>query len=124
MHLLSAGCMFGRLERNLAQKREYGELHGTVRTEQPTDLPIVVAVYTAEDGGAQLIDEFVLAGPGPYFFKVRAGSYHVAAFEDLNRNFAYDSGVDPSALLNGGKPVAVEGGATVGGLDIDIRDDG
>ena len=122
MPLLSAGCMFGRLERNLAQKREYGELRGTVRTEQPTDLPIVVAVYTAEDGTAQLVDEFVLAGPGPYFFMVRAGSYRIAAFEDLNRNFTYDPGVDPSTLLNAGESVAVEGGATVSGLDIDIRD--
>lgn len=114
--------MFGRLERSLAQKREYGVLEGTVRTEQPTDLPIVVAVYTGADGAEQLVDAFVLAGPGAYFFTVRAGTYRIAAFADVNGNFTYDAGLDPSALLHAGAPVTVAGGTTVRDLDIDIRD--
>jgi len=116
--------MFGRLQRSLAQKRAYGVLEGAVRTGQPTDLPIVVVVYTGADGAEQLIDEFILAGPGSYFFTVRAGTYRVAAFEDVNSNFAYDAGLDPSALLNAGEPVTVAGGATVRDLDSDIRDTG
>jgi len=120
--LVPAGCMFGHLERSLEQKREYGVLEGAVRTEQPTDLPIIVVVYTGANGTEQLIDEFMLAGPGTYFFTVRAGTYRLAAFADVNRNFAYDAGLDRSALLRAGAPVTVAGGATVSDLDIDIRD--
>jgi len=88
--------MFGRLERSLAQTREYGVLEGAVRTEQPTDLPIIVVVYTGADGAEQLIDEFVVAGPGTYFFTVRAGTYRIAAFEDVNRGFTCAAGADPA----------------------------
>lgn len=114
--------MFGRLDRSLAQKREYGVLEGAVRTAQANDLPIVVAVFTGADGAEELIDEFVMAGPGTYFFTVRAGTYRIAAFEDVNRNFAYDAGLEPAALLDAGAPVTVAGGATVRDLDIDLRD--
>jgi pimeloyl-ACP methyl ester carboxylesterase len=114
--------MFRHLERNLAIKREWAALRGSVRTQQPTDLPIVVFVYAGESGREQLVDYFVLAGPGPYSFTVPAGTYRLAAFEDLNRDFTYEPGVDASALLDGGKPVAVLGGATLSGLDIEIGD--
>ena len=75
--VLFSGCMFHRLERNLAVKREAASLSGAVRTEQPTDLPIVVFVYAGERGSEQLIDYFVLAGPGPYFFTVPAGTFAI-----------------------------------------------
>jgi pimeloyl-ACP methyl ester carboxylesterase len=114
--------MFRELERNLAEKRGHAALYGAVRTEQPTDLPIVVLVYTGEEGSERLVDYFVLAGPGPYFFIVPAGTYRLAAFEDLNRNFAYDRGVDPAALLRAGEPIAVSGDVPLHGLDIEIRD--
>jgi pimeloyl-ACP methyl ester carboxylesterase len=67
------------------------------------------------------VDYFVLAGPGPYFFFVPAGEYRVAAFEDVNRDFPYQPGAEPSALLRGGGPIVVQSGATVEGLDIQIR---
>jgi len=120
--VLLSGCMFRRLERNLAVKRASAVLRGVVRTEQPTDLPIVVFVYAGESGKEQLVDYFVLAGPGSYFFTVPAGTYHVAAFEDLNRDFTYEPSVDASGVLRGGEPVVVLAGATVNDLDIDIRD--
>src|SRR5262245_11119182 len=85
--VLLSGCMFRLLERKLALMRQSAVLRGVVRTEEPTDLPIVVFVYTGEAGKERLIDYFVLAGPGPYFFTVPAGTYHLAAFEDLNRDF-------------------------------------
>jgi pimeloyl-ACP methyl ester carboxylesterase len=120
--LVLSGCMFRQLERDLARKQSYAVLRGAVRTEHPTDLPIVVIVYSGEDGHERLTDYFILAGPGPYFFTVPAGTYRLAAFEDLNRDFAYEPGVDASALLHAGKPIEVQGGAAVHGLDIDIRD--
>lgn len=115
--------MFHRLGRDLALKREHATLHGTVRTEQPTEAPIVVLVYSGDDGQEEVADEFVLAGPGPYFFVVPAGVYRLAAFADLNRNFSYEPGEDASALLRAGEPIEAPGGATIHDLDIDIRED-
>jgi len=114
--------MFRDLRRNLAEKAEYAVLRGTVHTEHPTDLPILVVIYTGEKGNEQLVDDFVLAGPGPFFFFVPGDTYHLAAFEDVHRDFTYKPGVDPSALLRGGEAITVEGGSTVENLDIEIRD--
>ena len=114
--------MFGRLERDLEQKRQYGTLLGSVRTAQPSDEPIIVVVYKGEPGAEQFVQEFVLAGPGPFFFTVPAGSYHLAAFQDQNHNFSYDARVDPAARFDAGASVDVPAGATLGDLDIEIRD--
>jgi len=122
--LALSGCMFRDLKRNLAEKAEYAVLRGTVRTEHPTDLPILVVIYSGERGKEQLVDYFVLAGPGPYFFLVPGGTYHLAAFEDVNRDFAYKPGVDPSALLRKGESITAEGGTTIDDLDIEIREAG
>jgi pimeloyl-ACP methyl ester carboxylesterase len=116
--------MFGDLKRSLAEKAEYAVLRGAVRIAQPTDLPVIVLIYSGETGHEQLVDYFVLAGPGAYFFFVPAGIYRLAAFEDVNRDFTYKAGVDPSALLRGGEPITVEGGATLEDLDIEIREAG
>jgi pimeloyl-ACP methyl ester carboxylesterase len=120
--LALAGCMFERLGRDLDQAREHVMLRGSVRTQHPSDLPIIVVVYTGESGRERLVDDFVMAGPGQYYFLVPAGTYRLAAFMDVNRNFAYEPGVDPSALLHGGAPLLAEGATTWDGLDIEIRD--
>ena len=41
---------------------------------------------------------------------------------DINRDFTYQPGVDPSALLHAGEPVRVLGAATRDDLDIEVRD--
>ena len=120
--LLLSGCMFHRLGRDLAQAREHAVLSGFVRTEHPGDLPILVLVYSGDTGHERLVDYFVMAGAGRYYFVVPAGSYRLAAFVDVNRNFTYEPGVDPSALLHAGEPLRVAGAATLDGLDIEVRD--
>jgi hypothetical protein len=82
--LFLAGCMFGDLRPNLAQIDEYSVLRGTVRADHPTDLPIIVVIYSGDKGREQLVDYFVQAGPGPYFFFVPAEDYRLAAFENVN----------------------------------------
>src|SRR5262245_47216394 len=109
--------MFGQLGRNLAPKREVAPLRGAVGTGPPTDKPSVVLVYSGEGGAEQLVDYFVLAGPGPYFFFVPAGTYRLAAFEDVRRSFSYEPGVDPSALLRAGTPITALGDSTLDDLD-------
>ncbi len=120
--LVLSGCMFHRLGRDLDQAREHAVLRGSVRTEHPSDLPILVLVYAGEVGRERLVDTFVMAGPGPYYFLVPAGTYRLAAFVDVNRDFTYEPGVDPSALLRAGEPVPALGSTTRDGLDIEIRD--
>jgi pimeloyl-ACP methyl ester carboxylesterase len=124
LSLFLSSCMFRQLRRNLAEINDYAVLRGTVHTEHPTDLPIFVVIFSGAQGKEQLVDDFVLAGPGPYFFFVPAGTYQLGAFEDVDRTFTYKPGVDPSALLRGGKLIAAEGGATIEGLDISIREAG
>jgi pimeloyl-ACP methyl ester carboxylesterase len=114
--------MFQRLERDLTQAREYAVLRGSVRTEHPTDLPILVLVYTGAVGREHLVDYFVMAGPGRYYFLVPAGTYRLAAFLDVNRDFTYQPGMDPSALLSAGEPVRLLGATTRDDLDIEVRD--
>ncbi len=121
---LLSGCMFRQLGHDLAETRKQAVLRGTVTTDHRTDLPIVVLVYTGEDGSEQLIDDFVLAGPGPYFFVVPAGTYRLSAFEDRNRTFTYESGADASALLRRGEPIEAPAGETLVDLDIEIRAEG
>jgi pimeloyl-ACP methyl ester carboxylesterase len=120
--LLLSGCMFHRLGRDLEQAREHAVLRGSVRIEHPSDLPILVLVYTGEVGRERLVDYFVMTGPGRYYFVVPAGTYRLAAFVDINRDFTYQPGVDPSALLHAGEPVRVLGAATRDDLDIEVRD--
>jgi pimeloyl-ACP methyl ester carboxylesterase len=113
--------MFHRLGRDLAQAREHAVLSGFVRAEPHRDLPILVLVYSGEAGHERLVDYFVMAGPGRYYFVVPAGTYHLAAFVDVNRDFTYEPGVDPAALLHAGEPVRVAGGATLNNLDLEVR---
>ena len=87
--------MFHRLGRDLAQAREHAVLSGLVRTEHPSDLPILVLVYSGDTGHERLVDYFVMAGPGRYYFVVPAGTYRLAAFVDVNRDFTYEPGRGP-----------------------------
>src|SRR5262245_13644732 len=116
--------MFHRLGRDLAQAREQAVLSGSVHTDHPSDQPVLVLVYAGEPGHERLVDYFVMAGPGRYYFVVPAGTYRIAAFVDSNRDFTYEPGVDPSALLHGGEPVQVTGNTTLDDLDIEVHDIG
>jgi pimeloyl-ACP methyl ester carboxylesterase len=119
-----SGCMFHRLGRDLAQAREHAVLSGFVHAEQTGELPILVVVYAGEAGHERLVDHFVMAGPGRYYFVVPGGTYRLAAFVDVNRDLTYEPGVDPAALLNAGEPLRAADGMTLDHLDIEVRDGG
>lgn len=118
---LLPGCMFRRLESNLRQRAEYAVLRGNVSLDHAGRDPIFVVVYTSEGGGERVADSFALVRPGGYFFMLPAGTYQVAAFEDVGGDLAYRPGVDPAALLWNGSPVTAHQGDTLDGLDIELR---
>jgi pimeloyl-ACP methyl ester carboxylesterase len=62
---------------------------GTVAAEGGARGPLVVALFTRDAEDYRLVDYFVTAKPGPWVFGVQAGTYWVAAFEDVNGDGAY-----------------------------------
>jgi hypothetical protein len=106
------------------QRTGGGFLVGMVSAEPPTESRIVVFVYRSTPAEApEIIDWAVLEQPGPYLFGVPAGTYHVAAFEDRDRNFHYNPGRDRAALYHDGGPIVLMPGRTVDRLDLKLRGD-
>ena len=84
---------------------------------------IWVGAFTTTLGGPP-VAAVHLNGPGQYALTVEAGAYHVYAGMDAD-----DSGGEPDPAVDpiggyGGNPVTVAAGATVGGVDIVLRDPG
>src|SRR6185369_13643801 len=90
--LFLPACMLRDLGRNLKMLGEYAVLRGNVAAEQKT--PVIVVVYSADDGPPHAIDAFLQARPGAYYFLVPAGTYRLAAFEDIRDDQVYDRGED------------------------------
>ena len=57
-------------------------LGGQVSGDAYPDAPLIVVLYRP----GQVIDHFVREGPGPWMLATSAGSYRLAAFQDLNRD--------------------------------------
>jgi len=118
--LALSGCVFRQLKENLQDLGQYGLLRGTVSVDHATDAPIIVLVYGGEGASAHVIDSFVLAQPGSFFFVVPAGTYRLAAFENRDRTFAYDAARDPVARYAGGSPLTVAPGQVIQHLDLTV----
>ena len=90
------GCVLIRAKRDQKQIAGLGRLEGTVRTEQESDKPLVVLLFTEASMQAgsvdelEVVDHFVRVRPGSYAFAVTPGVYRVLAFEDANADGNYD----------------------------------
>ncbi len=122
--LALSGCMFRQLKENLQDLGQYGVLRGTVSVDHATDAAIIVLVYGGEGASTQVIDSFVLAQPGAFFFIIPAGTYRLAAFEDRDRTFAYDPAHDPVARHADGRPLTVAPGQIIEHLDLMVTAQG
>lgn len=87
-------------------------LAGRVVAQRP-DARIVVAALHRPDG--TIAHHVVLHGPGGYELIVPEGNYDVVAFEDANRNFAFDA---EEASGRASAPVRAAGSGTVMAVDI------
>lgn len=92
------GCMFRDVREQQARIATFCQVEGEVATERHEAAPLVVLLLRATGKGSaageswELADHFVLDGPGRWLFRANAGTYGLAAFQDLNRDLKYQPG--------------------------------
>jgi pimeloyl-ACP methyl ester carboxylesterase len=91
-------------------------ISGTVATEKPSRGPLVVALFTHSADDYALVDYFTAEKAGPWVFGVPAGTYWVAAFEDVDGDGAYQD--EPFYRPDPGRPLVVAPGQHVAGMNI------
>ena len=110
LSLLTAGCMFRTVREQQTKIAALCTLSGTVRTERPSESPLIVGLVRHVGGDVtavehfRLMDHFVVEGSALWFFQVTPGTYGLAAFADRNADLIYQPGepflpVDPQRLL-------------------------
>lgn len=90
--LLLSGCMFMRLERDLAELEVTFGIGGEIFVPDNFEHPVVAILFAETAGGIQVRDTLILQNGGTYLFLAPAGTYYVAAFEDANNNLMFDPG--------------------------------
>lgn len=115
--LALSACKLFELRRNLETLDEMSLIGGHVSATDPQGAPVIAVLVSGD--GSQVIDEYVLAGPGAFFFSPLPGRYRVAAFEDRNRDFAYEPADEPAAWF--GAPEAIDVGAGQRKGHVDLR---
>ena len=114
--LLLGGCKLFELRSDLETLDKVSLIGGHVSAADPQGAPVIVALVSAD--GTAVIDEYVLAGPGAFFFSPLPGRYRIAAFEDRNRDFAYQPADEPAAWYGAPDGVDTSAGQRVGNLDL------
>jgi len=94
--LLLNGCIFTEVKEQQKKLDAHCTLQGQVRTERPSQKPLVVVLVRLPGGRGdaranwKLADHYVLEGPGRWYFHMVPGTYALAAFEDRNANLVYE----------------------------------
>jgi len=92
LSLFLGGCAFFDLKKEMKEFEVIYGLRGEVDNRSPHKGPLIVVLYAEKNNNKKIV-KYVLADKlGHYSLLVNEGSYYLAAFEDLNRNFAYDEG--------------------------------
>ena len=114
--LLLAGCKLFELRSNIETLDEMGLIGGDVTAANAQGAPIMVVLVAAD--GAQVLDDFVLPGPGAFFFSPLPGHYRIAAFEDRNRDFVYQPADEPAVWYGAPDVVDSAKASRTGHLDL------
>jgi pimeloyl-ACP methyl ester carboxylesterase len=93
-------------------------ISGTVTTDKTPRGPLVVALFTRVGDEPVLVDYFTAAKPGPWVFGVQAGTYWVAAFEDVNDDGAYQD--EPFYRPDPARPLVLAPGQRAAAMNIVI----
>jgi len=109
--ILVSACSFSKLEGDLKRYRELGhEFNGSIVLEGiESNSLAVVAMYDAQ--GDDVYSYRVLPGPGEFQFKGKPEPLYFFAFDDQNKDLAFQPG-EPYARNAGGGPVDPSTGST------------
>ena len=117
-----AGCLFRKLREDVTRLNAVALIGGKVTCAAEEQGPIVV-VLTTTAPPVTVVDFFVLAGSGAYFFAVPHGAYRIVAFVDRNRDFVYEPADEPAAYYGAPTDIHVDPGQKIAGLDMHIGPD-
>jgi len=90
--------MFQTVREQQAKAEALCTISGTVRTEHPSQSPLIVGLVRHMGGDVtvaenfRLFDHFVVEGSALWFFRVSPGTYGLAAFADRNADLIYQPG--------------------------------
>jgi Putative serine esterase (DUF676) len=117
--VLLGGCKLFELHDSVETPNQLSLIGGDVSSADPQGAPIIVVLVSAD--GDAVIDEYVLAGPGAFYFSPLPGRYRIAAFEDRNRDLAYQPADEPASWYGAPNEVDTRAGQRVGQLDLRLR---
>ncbi len=125
--LSAGGCMVLDAKTQMEQIDASCLFSGSVTTARTEPRPIIVILVRGVEGETdrrsrfEIVDHFVMERAGKWQFLVPkvGGSYAVAAFEDVNRDFAYQPG-EPYGRVGADNPIACAPGGRYTDLAITI----
>ena len=125
--LFAGGCMVFDAKKQMEQIDASCLFSGSVTTARTEPRPIIVILVRGVEGETdrrsrfEVVDHFVMERAGKWQFLVpkAGGSYAVAAFEDVNRDFVYQPG-EPYGRVGADNPIACAAGGRYTDLAIAI----
>ena len=121
MILSLSGCMFMRLKEDLKQvEAKEALIRGRVTYDRAKEAPVMLMLFTNENGKKEIVDFTVMQHPGLYAFMVPRGTFYLAAFIDDNQNMRPDGG-ELYGMYGKPDPVVVSEAGTIKGIDIVIQ---
>ena len=120
MCFLFSGCLFKSLEKDLALLRQTARLQGTIVNPSPHQKPIIVLAYQLFESDKKLVAYSVQHRPGTFTFTRSPGRYLIAAYEDANEDWAYQS-TEYAGYVGNGSIVTVKPGQDLLHLDLTLK---
>lgn len=119
--LVGAGCVFSRLDDDLALLRESTHLFAGEVSSEVLELHSTVVVSLADDSADSIVSFRILNGEGDFEFRQPRAPAHFFAFADLDKDLRFQPH-EPFGWAASGHAVDPAEGATLG-IDIVIGDD-
>jgi uncharacterized alpha/beta hydrolase family protein len=116
--LIFNGCAFYDLKKEIEMSDKTFGLAGKVATPSSRKEPVLVLLYSEKK---EIIAYTLTQDTGHFSFLAPAGTYYLAAFEDLNNNLSQDSG-EPAGFFGRPDRIVMPSSADSGSrLHLDIR---
>jgi len=106
--LLLSGCALREIYEEIRLAETIGTIRGRVELSGIRNGPVVVRLYSLEDGVYVYKNYTTASSAGEYLFYVGPGTYYIAAFIDRNADNEYEAGEDGNYYGSiSGKPAAI-----------------